>query len=158
MSQTSNPFALAMAEAESRPLKAKRRMPVAPPHAILAADILQCGHCHAHLPGIYDWSAFSLAYDADGVPDPAIRLWHAERQEWEQVVWCMAASVRRHGQRTGRVQPRRGWDAPRERGPVSPQRSFRDARWPTKGRPEPPCWAQCWRCEYVNRIEVAPVY
>lgn len=156
MSQTSNPFALAIAEAESRPLKAKRRMPVAPPHAILAADILQCGHCHAHLPGIYAWSAFGI-HDADGDPDPAVRLWHAERQEWEEVVWCMAASVRQHGQRTGRVQPRRRHDdqsRDRRQGPI---RSFRDRGWP-KDYPQPPCWAQCWRCEYVNRIEVAPAY
>lgn len=170
MTQTSNPFALAMAEAESRPVKAKRRMPVAPPHAILAAgggddeyvrSRLLCGHCGAKWPGIYDLTEYHRLQRADRSGWMPVLfwsdMWRRERETWVEDVWQMVRNVRRRAQRSGKVRWRRGrhgGQALRDRSDEHLTLGWRSDSWDGHF----PAWVQCWRCEAINLVETAPLW
>jgi len=137
----------------------RRLMPRGAPRGVLAPakpgerrSRLLCGRCRAPLLGIYDWGHPTHHSALDLRASPEVRLWKPVADIWAEVVWAVAPRVRRRAQRTGHLEPRRrppaaggGIDHPSSRPLTSSPSVLRL-----------PAWVQCWRCEFVNLVEVAP--
>lgn len=152
-----NPF-LRAGMAGTRPrtatVTARRAMPRNPPTAQVTADgRLRCGHCQAHLKGIWDLREFFRRWDQPGQPPPPLmsELWRADRDTWEETVWCVRHSAKKRARHTGKLCWRR--EVGLERRIIEAFYGCRVWTWPGQF----PAWVQCWRCDAVNLVVTAPL-